>query len=63
MDGKAFLRECRTHPRADQMRVILITASSRIDPDLDVEAILVKPFDLGELVDTLARLASLESGG
>ena len=45
------------------MRVLLITASSRIDADLDVEAVLVKPFDLGELVDTLARLAPLESGG
>jgi two-component system, OmpR family, response regulator MprA len=57
MDGQAFLRECRAHPRGDQMRVILITASSRVDLNLDVEAVLVKPFDLGELVDTLARLA------
>ena len=63
MDGKAFLRACRAHPRGAHMRVLLITASSRIDADLDVEAVLVKPFDLGELVDTLARLAPLESGG
>jgi two-component system, OmpR family, response regulator MprA len=57
MDGYAFLRECRAHPRGDQMRVVVITASSRVDQDLDVEVVLTKPFDLAELVETLARLA------
>jgi two-component system, OmpR family, response regulator MprA len=56
MDGYTFLRECRAHPRGDQMRVVLITASSRVDQDVEVEAVLVKPFDLAELVETLARL-------
>ena len=57
MDGYAFLRECRAHPRGGEMRVVLITAASRVEDDLDVEAVLVKPFDLAELVETLARLA------
>jgi CheY-like chemotaxis protein len=57
MDGYTFVRECRAHPGGREMRVVLITAASRVQQDLEVEAVLVKPFDLGELVDTLARLA------
>jgi two-component system response regulator MprA len=61
MDGPAFLRACRAHPRGADMRVVVITASSRVDLDVDVQAVLVKPFDLTDLVDTLARLAPAEA--
>ena len=57
MDGPAFLRECRAHPRGADMQVVLITAAGHLDLDVDVQAVLVKPFDLSELVETLARLA------
>jgi two-component system response regulator QseB len=58
MDGRQFVQECRADPRCAALQIIVITAmrASQLD-NLDVQAVIPKPFDLGDLVDTVFRLA------
>jgi DNA-binding response OmpR family regulator len=59
MDGWAFLQACRAEPYCASTRVIVLSAAltSRIG-ELPVQAIIRKPFDLGELLDTVERIAA-----
>ena len=60
LDGRGFLRECRADPRFASMQFVVITAISAsrlngLEPDVTV---LTKPFDLNDLVATVATLAA-----
>ena len=58
LDGRGFLRECRVDPQCVTLQVIVLTAASPSKLDhLDVQAIVAKPFNLSELVDTVVSLA------
>ena len=58
LDGHGFLRECREDPRCASMQTVVITAvtASRLD-SVEADAVLTKPFDLNQLVDTVTELA------
>jgi CheY-like chemotaxis protein len=58
MDGRSFVRACRADTRFAALQIVLITATqaSNLD-DLDVQAVIPKPFDLSDLIDTVLRLA------
>ena len=58
MDGQRFLRECRADPSCASLQIVVVTAAHESQLDhLDVQAVVLKPFDLGDLVDTVIRLA------
>jgi two-component system chemotaxis response regulator CheY len=60
MDGWVFLRERRRLGAAPDARVIVVSATREsrdgTAADLGVDAVVPKPFDLGRLLDTTARL-------
>jgi DNA-binding response OmpR family regulator len=58
LNGRRFVQECRRDPRCSSMNVIVVSAypGERIG-DLDVQAVIQKPFNLGTLMDTVAGLA------
>jgi DNA-binding response OmpR family regulator len=61
LDGRDVLRQCRADPRCASMKVLVITAlrASHLE-GLQVDAIVPKPFDLNELVDTVQSLAPVQ---
>jgi len=59
LDGYAFVRACRASPLHARMPVVIVTAARKVDdPSLDVSAVIHKPFDLNDLLDTIIDLAS-----
>lgn len=57
MDGRAAYLAMRSHPRGQDIPVVLMSAAAdpaRLDPG--VTAFLPKPFDLDQLLDLVARL-------
>lgn len=62
MDGLALARALRQ--RVDPPPVVLVTAAAGApEPTGDVAVVLAKPFDLGVLVDTVARLLREHGAG
>jgi CheY-like chemotaxis protein len=58
MDGRRFLSECRADPGCAALQIVVVTAGRATDlEELDVQAVVPKPFDLNELVETVLRLA------
>jgi DNA-binding response OmpR family regulator len=60
-DGWSFRREQRALPHAASVPVVVVSASHRVmapSPDLIPAAVLVKPFDLDELLSTVGRLTT-----
>jgi CheY-like chemotaxis protein len=58
MDGQAFLAACRAEPRFGSVPVILLSAAGdaqRVAARLDVDAVLLKPFDLEVLLALVQR--------
>jgi len=57
MDGWEFLRHLRADTALANVPVAVMSAAHRIERQrLDVEAIITKPFDLDELLDTVDEL-------
>ncbi|QSQ24436.1 response regulator [Pyxidicoccus parkwayensis] len=54
MDGADFLARLRTNPDWDTLPVVIMTASGQPLPP-GADALLRKPFDMGELLALLAR--------
>ena len=53
MDGFEFVRNVRSSPDLHDLPVLLISAAARlerVDPDLDVDLMLEKPFELNSLL-------------
>jgi CheY-like chemotaxis protein len=60
-DGWTFRREQRALPGAAAVPVVVVSASHRImapSPDLIPAAVIRKPFDLDDLLSTVARLTA-----
>jgi DNA-binding response OmpR family regulator len=61
MDGWEFVREYRKNKRHERTPVIILSALRHVEEatrDLDVQAVLAKPFDLDELLDVVAAHVS-----
>jgi CheY-like chemotaxis protein len=61
MDGHAFLAARAALGNADRIPVIILSAAHQIRAQaagLNAAAVFPKPFDLGALLDTIARLAA-----
>ena len=60
MDGWLFLRERRRLGAAPDARVVVVSATREARhgtaTELDADAVIPKPFDLTQLLDTVARL-------
>jgi len=59
MDGPELLRRIRADPRLSTIPVILMTALPEAIPDGDAalhDAVLIKPFNRNELLETMQRL-------
>ena len=53
MDGFEFVRNLRANPELHDLPVLMITAAARlerVDPDLEVDMMLEKPFELASLL-------------
>jgi DNA-binding response OmpR family regulator len=52
MSGAAILRLLRANPDTAALPVIVVSACAQVEPAVaaDVQAVVVKPFDLGELL-------------
>jgi CheY-like chemotaxis protein len=60
LDGRGFLRECRADPRCASLKVIVISALRATDLNkFGVQAVITKPFDLYELINTVLSLAPI----
>jgi CheY-like chemotaxis protein len=58
LDGPGFLRACRADPRTAAVPVVVATAAHDAQLDgLDAQAVVTKPFNLGELIDIVVSLA------
>jgi CheY-like chemotaxis protein len=58
LDGPGFLHACRADPRCAPVKVVVVTAAHGAKLNgLDVQAIITKPFNLGQLIDIVASLA------
>jgi CheY-like chemotaxis protein len=55
MDGREFLARRRDLPAVGAIPVLVVTGGRA--RDVSAEAVLTKPFDVGELVSTVRRLA------
>jgi DNA-binding response OmpR family regulator len=63
-DGWSFRRAQRALPDAAAVPVVVVSASHRVmapSPDLIPAAVLVKPFDLDELLATVSRLTARQA--
>jgi CheY-like chemotaxis protein len=62
MDGAAFIRRCRAMPGLGQVPIIVMSAAERDSLDgltaAQVNAYLVKPFDLVDLTTAIEGRAS-----
>jgi len=60
MNGKELVEKIRSNPKLDYIPVAIITGSipsAEILPPKDTyQALVIKPFDLQELIDTVTRL-------
>jgi len=68
MDGRTFLRACRSLPWWSGVPVVVLSAAYRVQsltPDLgpNVRATLTKPFDLAVVLSLVAGLTSGQSVG
>ena len=63
MNGKELVEKMRSNPKLDYIPVTIITGSipsAEILPPKDTyQALIIKPFDLQELIDTVKRLIAL----
>ena len=60
-DGWSFRRQQRAMPGAASVPVVVVSGSHRVtapSPDLIPAAVLIKPFDLEELLSTVERLTA-----
>jgi CheY-like chemotaxis protein len=64
VDGAEMLRLLRQEPELDRIPVIMMSAAEgrRLAQELGCSAFLKKPFDLNTLLETVARLVSIEDG-
>ena len=59
MDGWTFLDRCRADPHCTEVRIVVLSAAHRSSTDhLTADAYITKPFNLGDLLDTVERLAT-----
>lgn len=59
MDGWTFLRQFRTDPHCDRTPILVTSAYRELREtarELDVQAYLTKPFDIGELLGAIEHL-------
>jgi DNA-binding response OmpR family regulator len=58
LNGREFIRECRSDPQCASLNVIVVSAfqGDRV-ADLDAQAVIQKPFNLSVLMDTVAQYA------
>jgi DNA-binding response OmpR family regulator len=63
VDGRTFLQECRADPRCAGTKFLVVSAFN-VDKlaDVDALAVIQKPFNLGQLMDTVAEHAPLLKG-
>jgi DNA-binding response OmpR family regulator len=61
LDGRGFIRECRRDPRCSATNVIVVSAypGERIG-EIDAQAVMQKPFNLGSLLDKVAEFTPPE---
>jgi CheY-like chemotaxis protein len=63
LDGRQFIQVCRADPGCTGTKFIVVSAFNINKlADVDAQAVLQKPFNLGHLMDTVAELAPLEVG-
>jgi two-component system sensor histidine kinase/response regulator len=57
LNGRDFIRECRADPECAATKFILVSAfhGDRLS-DVEADAVIQKPFNLGSLMDTVAQL-------
>jgi CheY-like chemotaxis protein len=63
-DGEGFLRFCRTQPEYASLPIALCSSSTRISEVarvFDVRHLITKPFDIDDLIDTVASMVPLEA--
>jgi CheY-like chemotaxis protein len=63
-DGDGFLRLCRTQPAYASVPIALCSSSTRISEvarAFDVKHLITKPFDIDDLIDTVASMVPLEA--
>ena len=62
MNGKEFIEMMRSNPKLDYIPVAIVTGSipsSEILPPIDTyQALVIKPFDLQELINTVEKLTA-----
>jgi two-component system chemotaxis response regulator CheY len=59
MDGWTFLRLCRTDPGCADVPVVVLSAVNHMAiTSLQADAFVAKPFDLGDLLAAVERLAA-----
>jgi len=59
MDGWTFLDRCRADLHCTEVRIVVLSAAHRSSTDnLTADAYITKPFNLGDLLDTVERLAT-----
>jgi two-component system, OmpR family, alkaline phosphatase synthesis response regulator PhoP len=63
MDGHSLVEACRAQRHMDAMPIVVMSAEARAGFDsvsnLGVQELLTKPFDIGRLLEVLARLLAL----
>jgi CheY-like chemotaxis protein len=61
LDGRGFLRECRTRPTCARVPVVVVSAAHAVAEecfDLGIEHYLRKPFDLLDLLTVVDRMTT-----
>ena len=60
MNGKEFVEKMRTNPKLDYIPVVIVTGSipsvENLPPQDTYQALVIKPFDLQELINTVEKL-------
>jgi CheY-like chemotaxis protein len=60
MNGKEFVEKMRSNPKLDYIPVVIVTGSipsgENLPPKDTYQALVIKPFDLQELIDTVEKL-------
>jgi len=63
MDGWAFLPLCRVEPAGADVPVVVLSALERTPSSIaQADAFIAKPFELGDLLATVERLAARGNG-
>jgi len=60
MDGQSLVEACRARPNTSSMPIVVMSAEACASFDsvstLGVQELLIKPFDIGNLIDIVAQL-------